>query len=54
MEIRESAVNPKLSKYMCIDKSESENIYRKRVASIGTHKHAKRHQTCDKYKYGQN
>jgi len=29
MEIRESVVNPKSSKYMYIDKSESENMYRK-------------------------
>jgi len=29
MKIRGSVVNPKSSKYMCIDKSESENMHRK-------------------------
>jgi len=43
MKIRELVVNSKLSKYMCIDKSESENMHRNSVVSIGTNKHAKRH-----------
>ena len=39
-EIKGTIVNPKSSKYMYIDKSESDNIIENGIESIGTHKHA--------------
>jgi len=40
MKLRGTIVNPKSSKYMYIDKSESENMNRNGVESLSTNKHA--------------